>query len=271
MDALCFTVEIDVNHFPHIDYFINELEHSDILYISNSINLPKDNRGTFLFQFDDNEICRLSSMLTELVKLDFLKSYAQKLIQTNYIGISPFEEKELVLNVLNDFDTKDISAQIYKFILENMHIHLSGFVLFRLKEYISDFEDEIDFAVDEFMRKKRYEDFVEFLRFFVDIQNCETDKVNVVLSRFGDYEMLDKNGVKISKELLDSTYCEISLLEDSGYLMLNDIISLAPREVVIHLNGCKNDEFVKIVREIYSDRVTVCYGCGMCSKYLIKR
>lgn len=269
MDALCFTVEIDINHFPHIDSFINELEHNDILYISNSINCQKDNHRTFLFQFDDNEICRLSSMLTELVKFDFLKDYAKKLIQTNYVGISPAEEKELIANILNEFNTKEISAQIYKFISENMHIHLSGFVLFRLKKYISDFEDEVDFAVDEFMLKKRYEDFVEFLRFFVDMQTHEIDKVNVVLSRFGDYEMLDKNGKKISKELLDSTYCEISLLEDSGYLMLNDIISLAPKNVVIHLNGCKNDEFVKLVREIYGGRVAVCYGCNLCRGYLI--
>ena len=132
--------------------------------------------------------------------------------------------------------------------------------------YVNEFEDEIDFAVDEFIKEKKYRDFVSFLKFFIDIQDSVLEKVNLILLDDGKYYLLDENGVPVKKELLDSTYCEISAFDDESYIMLNDLVSLAPAYLTIHCNSNdEKEENVKIIRDIFSDRVELCHKCAICS------
>lgn len=267
MNVLCFTVEIDKNRFPDVLDFIKTLDDNDILYMSNEYDLydNKNNSLCYRFEFDNDSVNRVGEILAKLIKSDFLRKYADDIIDTNYLGIEGSDRQNVVSDVLKCADICRLSLLLREFICENKHIHLGGFVLFRMKEYLTEFEDEIDFAIDEFIREKRYRDFVRFLKFFIDIQESVFENINLVLKNNGQYKLLDENGLPISKDLLDSTYCEISSLEDEGYVMLNDLVSLAPVHLTIH---CKcneeNNENIKIIKEIFSDRVDFCHNCSMC-------
>ena len=267
MDALCFTVEIDENCFPNIKYFFKELEKNDILYISNEYDCSCDNSDCicYRFEFDDSSVSSVSTLLAEIVKMDYLRIYAGKIIDNNYFEISEENKTEIICEVLRCVNTKTIASRIYEFILENMHIHLGGFVFFRMKDYLTDFEDEIDYAIDEYIRQKKYREFVEFLKFFVEIQDSEFDEINVVVDKYGDYVLKDEKGNKISKELLDSTHCEISIMEDDNYILLNDLVSLAPKHIVVHCS-VENELSGKIqaIKEIFGSKVDICRKCVIC-------
>ena len=269
VNALCFTVEIDRKRFPDVSDFTVALDKFDVLYMSNEYDLSEDeNDGIcYRFEFDDNSLDTVSFLLTELVKNDFLCQYADSIIDTNYCNIDKNDKDIVISDILRCADSHKISVLIRDFINENMHIHLGGFVLFRMKEYLSDFEDEIDFAIDEYMQQKRYQDFINFLKFFIDIQEPTVDKINLVIEKNGDYRLLDADGVPISKDILDSTYCEISTLEeDDGYIMLNDLISLAPKSITVHCGySGENYDTIKIINEIFDGRVDVCHHCKICS------
>lgn len=268
MNALCFTVEIDDKHFPNVYQFIKELDDSDIIYMSNEYNVSTYNDGVhcYMFEFDDTSLQYVSPKLAELIKTDYLTKYSDVIIDTNYYGVDNNDKKILISSILDYSDVEGLSYLINEFIHENKHMHLGGFTLFRMKDYLSNFEDEIDFAVDEYIEQRRYCDFVKFLKFFVDIQESSFNKVNLIIGRKGEYRLLDENGTPISDELLDSTYCEIAALDNSeGYVILNDLISLAPKRITIHCKkNYENDETVKIIKEIFSGRVDICCECNMC-------
>ncbi len=264
---MCFTVEIDKKQFPDVSGFINQLDNADILYMSNEYDISDDIGDCicYRFEFDDGALSTVSPFLAELVKKDYLNAYADNIISANYYGIEGNDKKAVIAELLDGIDTDELTLIINEFLAENMHIHLGGFVLFRMKEYLAEFENEIDFVVDEYIQQKRYRDFVRFLEFFVDNQESAFDAVNLLITG-NDYLLLDGDGNPISEELLDSTYCEISALEDDdGYIMLNDLISLAPKHITIH---CKfsdiNEDPVKIIREIFTGRVNFCHHCSIC-------
>lgn len=237
--------------------------------MSNEYDLSDDenNGQCYRFEFDNNSADEVSSLLAELLKNDFLSQYADNIIDTNYCNVSKDDKALIISDILRCVDSYKLSELIRDFINDNMHIHLGGFALFRMKEYLSDFEDEIDFAIDEYMQQKRYRDFINFLKFFIDIQEPAVDKINLVIEKNGDYRILDGEGVPISEEILDSTYCEISTLdEDDGYIMLNDLISLAPKSITVHCgHSIEEYDTLKIINEIFEGRVEVCHHCKICS------
>jgi len=268
VNALCFTVEIDDKHFPSVYQFIKDLDDSDIIYMSNEYNVSTYNEGVhcYMFEFDDTSLNSVIPILAELIKTDYLTKYSDTIIDTNYYGVDNNDKKILISSILDYSDIEGLTYLINEFITENRHLHLGGFTLFRMKDFLSNFEDEIDFAVDEYIEQRRYCDFVKFLKFFVDIQESPFNKVNLVIRNKGEFTLLDENGAKISDEFLDSTYCEIAALDNNdGYIILNDLISLAPKHITIH---CKkkyeNEETVKIIKEIFSGRVDICHNCYMC-------
>lgn len=266
---MCFTVEIDKKRFPDVSDFIDKLDATDILYMSNEYDFSEDEEEgrCYRFEFDDDSLNSVCPLLAELIKNDYLSRYADSIIDANYYGVDKSDRQNVISSILKCVNTDEITLLINKFIAENMHIHLGGFVLFRLKDYLFGFEDEIDFAVDEYIQQRRYQDFVRFLKFFVDIQESVVDEVNLLVKRSGDYKLLDRNGNPISVDLLDSSYCEISALDDDdGYIMLNDLISLAPKHITIHCGlSTENEEPIKIIKEIFTGRVNFCHHCNICS------
>jgi len=270
VDALCFTVEIDKRQFPDAADFINRLEENNVLYMSNELNIANHEKDCvcYRFEFDDYSLRCVSKVLADIVKFNHLYSFANSIIESNYTGIGENGKKSIISSVLKFADIEEIISLIYDFIFINKHIHLGGFVLFRMKDFLKSFEDEIDFAVDEFIEQQRYRDFVRFLKFFVDIQDCSFEKINLLIHKNGNYLLLDDKGVPISKELLDSTHCEISALENcDSYLVINDLISLAPKNITIHCRiDAETEEPIKIIKEIFSHKVNICHCCSICSR-----
>lgn len=268
MNALCFTVEIDKKQFPDATDLIDNLQDENIFYISSMPEHKFDLSDNICYQFDYDEhsIEVVSNILAEIIKLNYLNDYADTIIETNYIGIDKLSRKEIIHSVLKYADTNCITSLIKDFIVMNKHIHLGGFVLFRMKNFLDSFDDEIDFAIDEFIEQQRYRDFVKFLKFFVDIQETSFDKINLLIRRNGKHLLLDKNANPISSDLLDHTHCEISTLDNNeSYLVINDLISLAPKHITIHCRtDLLNDELVKTIKEIFNDKVDFCHHCNIC-------
>ncbi len=265
---MCFTVEIDKKRFPGVSDFIRRLDTEDILYMSNEYDVLSGckNKMCYRFEFDNTAVQAVSRILSELIKNDYLRAYADNIIDINYCGLDTAERASVVSNILKMSDTEQIALLLESFISNNNHVHMGGFVLFRLKDYLGEFEDEIDFAVDEYIQQKRYRDFVKILRFFVSIQDSVFDSINVVVKNEEKYCLLDNNGNPINKDLLDSTYCELaSINEDNSYIMLNDIISLSPKHITIHCR--KSDlgrDYIKVIQEIFGSKIKFCHKCNMC-------
>lgn len=266
---MCFTVEINTCQFPAAAVLINNLQDNGIYCMSSRSGTCLNLKETicYSFDYDNHTVDCVSHTLADIIKQDYLNGYAHSIILSNYVGIDENGLNSIISSVLKYSDTELIISLLKEFLASNNRIHLGGFVLFRMRRFFETFEDEIDFAVDEYIEQQRYNDFVKLLKFFVEIQEPAFDEVNLIVKRNKNHILLDKNAVPIDKALLDHTHCEISTLADcDSYFIINDLISLAPKHITIHCKAdLEDDEAVKIIKEIFEDKVKVCYHCDICT------
>ncbi|KXG74607.1 putative sporulation protein YtxC [Thermotalea metallivorans] len=208
---------------------------------------------------------------------------ANKILQEQYYYFSP-KERENILghleNVLKNEEYKyhggisylisrkaKILQQVMDYLKENDFIHLEGFIRFRLKNYVSELEESVDKAVEDFLMEKEYNEFIRLLRYFVDIQEAKMDIIHVLIHEDGKYHLFDKLKRSINNEYVEDLAAEM-LDSDIGYddLLISSLITIAPKKVIIHFTGkIHNKEIINTIKNVFSDRVNVCSGCDFCT------
>lgn len=156
--------------------------------------------------------------------------------------------------------------KIIEYISENTDLMLEGFIRFRLKEYNGELEDLVDKVIEEFLVEKEYNEFIKLLKYFVEIQECRIDIINIVIDSDGGYSMYDSRCNEITEEFLkemisDSMNGEIN----NDDLLVSSLITAAPRYIIIHnLSNVKNKEIIQTIRSVFCERVKICNGCSLC-------
>ncbi|MDZ5252838.1 putative sporulation protein YtxC [Clostridium sp. LIBA-8841] len=151
----------------------------------------------------------------------------------------------------------DIIENIKAFILENDYINIEGFITFRMKSLLKDIECIIDKVVEEYMIEKEYNEFIKLLKYFVDIQECKLEEVNIVIQENGVYEVKDDFGADVFKEFLN----EITDMSEEGIVNVEDVIisgliTNSPKRIKIYNEQeCLNKEFLQTIKSVFGDRV----------------
>lgn len=142
---------------------------------------------------------------------------------------------------------------------------IEGFINFRLTGYVSHLETTVEKAVDEYVLQKEYREFIMLLRHFLNAQEPRIERVHVLVSSDGEFRLLDDAGTAISEQYLEQC------LSDAGQkdinrddLLISALITIAPRRLKLHaLPGMDNDG-LRTLRAVFSDRLTICRGCDLC-------
>ena len=160
---------------------------------------------------------------------------------------------------------EEILRKIIQYFKQSQELNVEGFVRFRLKEYIEELKLAVEMAVDDFIIEKEYNEFIELLKYFVELQEPRIDLVNVLKKENGSFQILDKSGGIINNEYLEGYFAEM-FEEEVEYedLLVSALINIAPLKIMLHF---QNDETEKTVEKIFSKRVEVCKGCELCNKY----
>lgn len=150
-----------------------------------------------------------------------------------------------------------IVEDIKKFILENDYLNIEGFITFRMKGLTKVIECIIDKVVEEYMIEKEYNEFIKLLKYFVDIQDCKLEEINLIIQRNGMYEVKDNLGVDVFKEFLN----EIADMSEEGIVNVEDVIisgliTNAPKRIKIYNEEeCINKEFLNTIKSVFGERV----------------
>ena len=111
--------------------------------------------------------------------------------------------------------------------------------------------------IKEFMIEKEYNEFIKLLKYFVDIQDCKLEEVNIIVQRNGSYEVKDSKGLDIFKDFLN----EITDIAEEGIINIEDIIisgliTNAPKKIKIYNEEyCINKEFIQTIKSVFGERV----------------
>jgi putative sporulation protein YtxC len=149
---------------------------------------------------------------------------------------------------------------------ETEEINIEGYVRFRVKETEDDFESIVDKVIEKYMVEKEYDEFIKLLKYFVDIQECKIDEVNIYANKDGEYKISDSHGNsilnKMSEEVNISGYNSPVNKED---LIISGLITLAPKKIVIHCaDYFFNKELLETIKKVFEKKTYFCDDCETC-------
>ena len=202
-------------------------------------------------------------MIIDIEEEEILK---QKLNQ-NYFYFDSKEREEILaicFNIMADefpeeFDRKFkiLYNNFYKYMETNKSFVLSGFINFRLKEYIDILETVLSNAVNTFVIEKEYLEFISLLQLYINSQPCGCNVIHIVYSK-SKAELFDenKNLIVIPDEIFKAKYLSDITFSANDYA-LNTLLNLLPKKIYVHLVDNYSDEFINTLQLVFEGRVEI--------------
>lgn len=260
------------------EMFVDEKPAGNITFLSCDFNGPL--RGGR--QLDDELLFRhfIADIISDLILNHWERALLKEIIRGNYYYFNDEEKKTILQYSLRytngeivmpgQMDRRDRKNFIIKKLVEylghNESIVIDGFIRFRLKEYINDIGEAVDQAVDEFLMEREYQEFIQLLKYFVEIQEPKIDKVNVLINRKGAYKLFDEEHKPISSEFLEGYILDI-MDNEINYedLLISALITIAPNNIVFHSSmHDKPETTMETIKSVFVGRVSECSGCKLC-------
>ena len=206
--------------------------------------------------FDDNADTTSSVPYEERIEFYF-SDYEQ--LQISNISSSIIDDNS---------QSKDdlVFISVYDYIKNNTSMILSGFINFRLKDYIEVLEYLVDLSVNNFIINREYDKFITLLRDYINSEPSKIDVINLVYLN-QEAILLDKNKniIPIDNNIVDSKYLSDISFSNNDYV-LNTVLNLLPNKLYVHVLS-QEDEFLKTLKNIFSNKISFCYDCEICNFY----
>lgn len=260
----------------------------DILYMKESLNLAKiicsskvdESSGKPSYSHSTLKVY-VSGVLADFILRAYEEKIIARIINTNYCYFNASEKKE-ILNFASDYIRNDknifnslshirrrniITAKLLEYFDFSDNIILDGFINFRLKEYRKELEEIVDKAVDDFLMEREYKEFINLLKYFVEIQQPKLNIVHIVNRYDGRYILLNEKKKEITNECVREFLSEVTDGEiNYDDLLVSSLITLAPNKVIIHVESMfRNKELLETIKHVFGNRLTFCEGCDLCS------
>lgn len=276
MKSVC----IKTNNINLLNYLLNELDYIDIEPVFISSNEFKNYKNLIIHyrgNEDETFIHEISCILACLVIDELEEHFLKTLILKNYFYFNSDERKH-ILEMCFDIFTEDFNSHFDKkynclinnfktYLTNNKSIVLTGFINFRIQNYMSILENIVDEAVNTFVIEKEYLEFVSLLKMYINSQNYNCKHVHLIYTNENSI-LLDenKNIINISDDIFKAKYLSDISFSSNDYA-LNSLLTLLPKKIYIHLIDNCVDEFIHTLGLIFENRVDICTDCNICKIY----
>ena len=220
---------------------------------------------------------RVAGVITDLILNNWEATLLQHIIRENYYYFNEAEK-----GVILDYARKKLNIYGYnrkhgkvlilrrltEYLEANNNINIDGFIRFRLKDYVSELCDIADQAADDFIMDREYQEFIELLKYFVEVQDPKAELVHVVIKPNGAFKLFDEHEQVINSDYLEEFMLNITESEiNYEDMLISALITVAPKKIVFHPGGgMMVSSTVDTVRSVFAGRVTVCTGCPLCEQ-----
>lgn len=283
-------ISIDVDKSIHEDilkYFKTKMERvKKVKFKMKSNGLKSNNLIIELDEFKlnsrtvENLKYNISNILAEYILNTYDIIFAKKVLTKNYKNLVSEEKKEIFCDFIEKKSHENFSehfnirkTRIVNLLLEHLKVSdeiiLDGFVNFRLKDNKKYVEAFIRDLISEHLEKSEYNEFINLLKYFVDVQ---TPKVSIVQIMFEDekgFVLLDAFNNRITQVYHDE-FLEDFVDEDvnKNDLLISSLLTLAPLRVIVHkIRSFENSKIISSVENIFGSRVVLCKGCDFCDTF----
>lgn len=275
MKSIC----LKTNNPQILDYLQEELNLIDLDNVYFSNNEFKNYKNIIVhYTGNDNSLFldKISSLLSFLVIYEFEESILKRLIFQNYFYFSLSERRKILENCFDIVieDENYIKAKytiLFKcfkqYLCNHRSIILTGFINFKLTDYIDLLSKIVDDAVNSFIIEKEYMEFISLLKLYINSQKSETELIHLIYAK--NFSILldkDKNIIDTSDNIFKAKFLSDITFSNNDYI-LNTILNLLPKKIYIHLINNYMDEFVNTLKLIFENRAEICTDCNICKIY----
>ncbi|GGF85074.1 putative sporulation protein YtxC [Paenibacillus aceti] len=160
-----------------------------------------------------------------------------------------------------------IKRELQSYLQHNAFVHLDGLLNFRLQEYRDKLEEIIDYAVDELLLDKQYEEFIGLLQYFVHFQEPLTPLVHLMHKRDQEFVILDEQFTSIHIPSGGGVVARIADQElEMENAVVSSLISLSPLRILIH-TPWPEMQMISTICRIFGERVQICSQCPQCTMF----
>lgn len=211
----------------------------------------------------------LKEDMTEFIEYSyfFLNSKDIKDIEEKSRDILTNNEKMIDSSNVYYMNKKNkIIDKILECIRETDEINIEGFLTFRTKDLEKELKHIIEKIVEDYVIEKEYDEFINLLKYFVNIQESRIDEINIIIYKEGNYVLKDKNGTDITDELFKEFISNnISLEINLDDILISGLITYCPEKIIIHcVENCLNKELINTINNVFLKKVHFCNSCKIC-------
>ncbi|MCL6634909.1 MAG: putative sporulation protein YtxC [Peptococcaceae bacterium] len=159
-----------------------------------------------------------------------------------------------------------IAQKVLEFLRHNDRIIIDGFIRFRLKEYVGELREAADRAVDDFLMEREYREFIQLLKYFVEIQEPRIEVVHVLIRPGGKFRLFDGKFQPVKSDYLEGFAVDL-VDSEINYedLLISALITLSPKSIILHCkDGPGPPAMLETIKSVFTGRVAECKGCHLC-------
>jgi len=211
----------------------------------------------------------IADIIAEIVMDKLEINIVDNIIRHKYSQFNSKERMKIEQFTLDHLNKRDkllqkinIISRLLQYLDKYRNLNIEGFVRFRLKDYVQQLTLAVDRAADDLIIEKEYNEFIDLLKYFIDIQQPQIPLVHVIRKEDQSFKILDSDEKIIKTEYMEGYIAELMdgevKYED---LLVSALINLSPGKIILHFNDYEIEEAIK---NIFEDRVTICQGCDIC-------
>lgn len=158
-----------------------------------------------------------------------------------------------------------IVLELEDYLQFHTELHLDGFLRFRLGSYMDELRDVVEYAVDEFVMDRQYQEFISLLKYFVYIQEAKIPFVHLIHKGGNEFTLLNDRMERIDTEDAEATVTMEMLEKDMNFedMIVSTLITVSPGQVYIHTRE-PEVQVIKTITQIFENRVELCGYCRLC-------
>lgn len=261
---MCFTLCIEKTKFPSAKQSLQLLADAGCRIGESAIG----RRGAFMIEFGREQLDTVLDCAVQLILQDAMQEYIHRALDARYRYFNQDEKTAIAGRLCDGLEKAKLRMPLSAYLEQEKHVQLYGFVTFRMKEYFTVLDSDLELVVDEFLVKKEYLEFIKLLKFFVEVQESKYDVVHILPTDGYHYLMLDERGQPVQADDLEDAACEVAVLGlNENDMLLSTLISIAPKQIVIHHQAqFFSREILETIDSVFAGKVVFCTGCGLCGK-----
>ncbi|CAH2212342.1 putative sporulation protein YtxC [Tepidibacter aestuarii] len=196
-----------------------------------------------------------NKVLKEVVNTSYRNTYLSEVdnIYKCSLGLFNSKEKEIKQILFN---------RMYTYLSDNDYLNINGFIKFRLRDFMDYVLELKDRGFEEYLIEKDYNEFINLLKYFVDVQEEKIDILKLYIEKDGTFKLYDKHDRNLEENYIEDIF-NIALKQNMNEedFLISALITLCPKQIYIqdNLENNVSKEIIETINAIFEGRVTIGY------------